>query len=277
MVIKNKSGEVRLIWRLALLVLPFLIIAYLLRLIPIRIQIGILINQGIPVAFAESRARTLFMEDPVASSIIGIIQGLTWYLLVFIIINWVEKGSLTLSSFGLAAKGNSLRLISFGVLLGLVMYLGYLGVGTLFEENSLVWSLKKLGILPFLLIFFNLLINGFGEETAFRAYFQTRLVNRHGLWLGIALASITFILLHLIIYPFTGMVIVAGIFLAGFFGILYIWTGSVIMVGIMHTIFNLAPRVLGNWPSDLSLLIVNALAFLLAAVLFSRKNRQTSL
>lgn len=277
MLIKNKSGEVRLIWRLALLVLPFLIIAYLLRLIPIRIQIGILINQGIPAALAESQARTLFMEDPVASSIIGIFQGLTWYLLVFIIINWVEKGSLTLSSFGLAAKANSLRLISFGVLLGLVMYLGYLGVGTLFEENSLVWSLEKLGILPFLLIFFNLLINGFGEETAFRAYFQTRLVNRHGLWLGIALASITFILLHLIIYPFTGIVIVAGIFLAGFFGILYIWTGSVIMVGIMHTIFNLAPRVLGNWPSDLSLLIVNAFAFLLAAVLFSRRNRQTSL
>ena len=47
MILKNKEGQVRLIWHLFLLVVPFLLVAYLLRYVPIRVQTGILIEQGL--------------------------------------------------------------------------------------------------------------------------------------------------------------------------------------------------------------------------------------
>lgn len=274
-ILKNKSGEVRLIWRIILLVLVFLLFAYLLRYLPIRIMTAIYIHQGTSPSAAQSRAWSLFMEDPIGSSIPGILQGLIWYLLVFLIIKWVEKGTPTWKSFGLAAGRKVFWFTGLGFVFGLLMYFMYIGIGSLLDQTHWTWSPEKLGVIPIILMLLNFLANGFGEETAFRAYLQDRLINRHGLWLGIAIASVLFVVLHLLIYQITGVALAANVLLAGLYGILYVWTGSVYLVGMMHTVFNLAPRLLDLWPSDMSLLVVNALAFLIIVVLFIRLKRPT--
>jgi membrane protease YdiL (CAAX protease family) len=161
-------------------------------------------------------------------------------------------------------------LIAVGLLLGSMMYFAYFAAGSIFHESAFAWSPEKLGVLPLILVALDMLANGFGEETAFRAYWQRLLVDRHGLWFGIVLASASFVLLHLLIARFTVMALLASILLACLYGILYVWTGSVFLVGTMHTLFNLAPRLLGQWPSDIGLLIVNGLALAVAVPLYLR-------
>ncbi|MFN2146107.1 MAG: hypothetical protein ACK2T7_12205, partial [Anaerolineales bacterium] len=76
--------------------------------------------------------------------------------------------------------------------------------------------------------------------------------------------------LHLLVAQFTVITIIAGISIACLFGILYVWTESVYLVGAMHATLNLAPRLLGQWPSDVSLLIVNSLTLAIAVILYFR-------
>jgi membrane protease YdiL (CAAX protease family) len=270
MILKNKEGKVRLIWRLCLLVVPFLLAAYLLRYIPIRIQTGILISRGFSESAALSQASYIFLEDPIGVSIVGILQGLLWYGLVYVLIRSIEKKPCVLRNFGMALNGKNFILIALGFLLGCFMYFGYFTIGIAFNSSPFEWSTSKLGTLPFVLVSLDMLANGFGEETAFRAYWQRLLVDRHGLWLGILLASASFILLHLLIARFTIIALMASILLACLYGILYVWTDSIFLVGTMHTTFNLAPRLLDQWPSDISLLLVNGLALAIAVIMYLR-------
>ncbi len=270
MILKNKEGEVRLIWRLFMLVVPFLLAAFLLRYVPIRIWMEVLMDRGLSESAALSQARYILLEDPIGVSIVGILQGLLWYVLVCVLIRSTEKQPCVLRSLGLALNGKSFVLITLGFLLGLTMYFGYFAIGSIFNQSPFAWSPARLGILPIILVLLDMLANGFGEETAFRAYWQRLLVDRHGLWLGIILAGVSFVLLHLLIGPFTGIALLASILLACLYGVLYVWTGSIFLVGTMHTIFNLAPRLLGQWPSDISLLILNSLALAIAVILYLR-------
>jgi membrane protease YdiL (CAAX protease family) len=155
-----------------------------------------------------------------------------------------------------------------GFMLALIVYFSYLAVDSILNKSPIVWSLAKIGTIPIVLISLDMLVNGFGEETAFRAYWQRLLIDRHGLWLGILLASTSFVLLHLLIARFTIIALLAGILLACFLGILYVWTDSVFLVGILHASLNLAPRLLGIWPTDTSLLIVHSLALVIVIVLY---------
>jgi membrane protease YdiL (CAAX protease family) len=269
-VLKNKEGQVRLIWHLFLLVVPFLLVAYLLRYAPIRIQTRILVEQGLPESAALSQARNLFLENPIGTSSVGIVQGLLWYGLVCFLVRSLEKDPCRMRSFGLSLDGKSPMLMILGFITGLMMYFGYFAVGSIFDPTPMGCSPVELGKLPLVLIYLDMLVNGFGEETAFRAYWQRLLVDRHGLWLGILLASTSFALLHLLIARLTVVALLAGILLACLFGIVYVWTDTIFLVGAMHATLNLVPRLLGTWPSDISLLIVHSLALAVTVILYLR-------
>lgn len=276
MILKNKNGQVRLLWHFILLVASFLLAAYLLRLIPIRIQARILLARGLSVTAALKEARYLFLEDPLGMSIIGILQGLLWFVLIYVLVRTVGKQPCSLRDFGFSSQGRGLRYALLGISAGLLMYFGYFAIGILFNQNPFVWSPAKLGTLPFILVMLDLLANGFGEEAAFRAYWQKLLVDRHGLWLGIIIASASFVLLHLVIARLSIIELLAGIMLAGAFGILYVWTQSIFLVGAMHTTLNLSSRLLGPWPSDISLLAINGLCLVIVSILFLRFKHPSS-
>ena len=264
---KNKENEIRLFWRLLVLVGLFLAFAYLLRYIPIRIKTASLMDKGFSNSAALSQAQSIFMEDEIWASVIGIIQGLGWYPLLYLLIKWVEKRKFSLNSIGFSITPSSLLLILLGIMLGLVLYFGYFWFGSLVAQPSFSWAPEKMGWLALVLLVLNFITNGFGEESAFRAYFQDRLVEKHGIWLGVALASSAFVLLHLLIAPFSPLVLVASILLAAMYGILFLWAGSIFLVGTMHTVFNLMPRLLDQWPSDLGLLLGNGLGLIVVLLL----------
>jgi membrane protease YdiL (CAAX protease family) len=208
---------------------------------------------------------------------VGIIQGLTWYPLLALLIRKVEKRVVSAGDFGLKPNRNSFLLVLLGIILALGLYFGYFWVGGFFSQTSFSWSPTKLSILAIFLMSLDFITNGFGEETAFRAYFQSRLIQRHGTWIGIVLASSSFVLLHLLIYQYSGLVLIASILLAAIYGVLYVWTGSIYLIGTMHAAFNLTPRLLDQWPPDIGLLIVNGLGLLIVILLYLRFSKESNL
>ncbi len=268
MLFKNQSGECRLFWRLLLLVALFLLFAYLLRYIPIRIKTTALIKQGVASSAALEEASYLFMEDPTWSSIIGVIQGIFWYLLLYILIKFIEKKKFTWNELGFRLNRKQIWLLPFGLFFGILLYFGYVAFDELLGESDLIWNSDKLSIVPAILIFLNFLFNGFGEESAFRAYFQSRLMKKHGLWSGILLTSSSFVILHLLVSSFSLLAILGSILLSATYGLLFVWTGSVLLVGMMHAVFNFLPIMLGHWPSDFSLVIVNAVVLIIVTMFY---------
>jgi len=272
-VLLNQDGEVPMAWRLVLLVVSFLAAAYLLRYVPIRLQASILSSRGLSPSEAVVQARHTILDDPVWSSLVGIAQGLLWYPLVCFLIAATEGRPCSLRDLGLATGRIGFLLVPLGVALAGMMHVGYVWVGRVLSGSSIARSPGPLRAVAVALAALNFIVNGFGEETAFRAYVQDRLIRRHGLWDGVALTSVSFVLLHLLISRICGLALLSSVLLAATYGILYVWTRSVYLVGTMHAVFNLAPRLLNQWPTDAGLLVVHALTLAAVIVLFSYRNQ----
>ena len=275
--LRNKDNEIRLIWLVFLLVAPFLLIAFLFRFIPIRILMLVYTQQGLSSAYANDLAQSLIMQDRVWSSLIGIVQGLLWYPIIFGLIRWVERREFSIQAFGFQQSKKKIWLLPAGMMLGFVLYLGYIFLEGLLSQHAIEISFTSIGLLSTILLALNFLTNGFGEESAFRAYLQQRVIERYGLWIGIAFSSTVFILLHLIIYRIEILELLAGVILAAIFGILYVWSKSVLLVGTMHFIFNIIQTLSLQWPSDQSLLIVNLFVFsiILSAFLLTQRKEKS--
>ena len=272
LVLHNEEGAVGMAWRVVLLVLPFLGAAYLLRYIPIRLQTSILADRGVPTATALAQARYAILDDPTWSALVGIAQGLVWFPLVSLIITMVERRPCSMRDLGLATGPRGLLLVLTGIVLAAALYVGYGCVDSLLHSTRISWTLSGLHPITAALTALNFIANAYGEETAFRAYLQDRLVGRHGLWYGVALTSVGFVLLHLFVSRISGLALLASVMISAVYGILYLQTQSVYLVGTMHAVFNIAPRLLHQWPTDESLLIVHALALFVAIVWFIRRN-----
>jgi hypothetical protein len=81
-VIRNDAGEIKLAWRLLLVILLYVAVSVLLRLIPVRLLTASLIRDGMTQGSALERANTTILEDPVWSIVIGTVSGLMGLLIV---------------------------------------------------------------------------------------------------------------------------------------------------------------------------------------------------
>ena len=75
-IIRYSTGEVRLVWRLLIIILLFVSVAVLLRFIPISLYTAFLTSSGIANEDALASAKAIVFEDPVWSTVLGILNGL---------------------------------------------------------------------------------------------------------------------------------------------------------------------------------------------------------
>ncbi|MHA2099563.1 MAG: CPBP family intramembrane glutamic endopeptidase [Candidatus Kariarchaeaceae archaeon] len=270
MLIRNKNNEVRLIWRFLILIISILLIAFLLRFIPILIQSQLLQGNGLTEDEALQSARTLILETPIWSTILGSIQGIMWFIIIYFLIRVVEKNPFSLKELGLDWKHNTLNKIFYGIIIAVLIYFVQLYLGKFLGSNtfSLIERFNDLIISSvFLTIILNIFI-GFGEEAAFRAYLQTRMIKLYGTLLGIILTSIIFTLTHLIVMELSLVNILAGIMLYISVGILYYCTQSLYLVGAIHAVLNILLQVLDFTPGDMETLIVHSLFLLVVSGIY---------
>jgi membrane protease YdiL (CAAX protease family) len=243
--IRNDSGEVRLAWRLVLIIFLYVAVAVLLRFIPIRLLAANLIGKGDTPVQALERATAIVYKDPVFSTVvIGILSGLMGLLLVWLLERVVEKAGFTWESVGLDWKRNSLLSILLGAILAFLLFIAYIVIGYVLGSTgfSVVFSGMDWSAPVFFQQLLLYLTMGFGEEIVFRGYVQNRLVERHGANWGIPITAVVFVLLHQVSYGLSPVVILSGLLLWTTIGILYNLSQSLYLViafhGLMNTFMN---------------------------------------
>lgn len=277
-IIRYSTGQVRLVWRLLIVISLVVAIAVLLRFIPICLYTASLTNSGVTKGDALARAKAMVFEDAVWSTGIGILNGLMSLPLVWFVIGVIERRNFTWKTVGLDWRRNSLSALVCGALLALVLYVADKVVGLAFGASipSLNTILAGLSIPIFIQTFVLYLAMGFGEELVFRGYVQTRLVERYGVLWGVLVASVMFTLLHMGFRPLSPVTIISGVVLWAAVGALYHWSRSLYLVGMFHAMANTLMNTLHLEGIDTGGLLVHAAALLLVVVLALRKSTASS-
>ena len=277
-IIRYRSGEVRLIWRLLIIIMLFVAVAVLLRFIPISLYTTFLTSSGMAQETALASAKAIVFEHPIWSMVIGILNGLMSLPLVWFLIKVVEKRSFAWKAVGLDWRRNSLSALAFGALLALLMYAASQIVGHVFGSSipSVNIILAGLSVPIVIQNFAHYLAMGFGEEVVFRGYIQSRLVDRYGAPWGILTTSVTFTLLHLGFMSLSLVTIFSAIMLWVTIGALYHWSKSLYLVGMFHGMANTLMNTLHLEDTEFGGLIVHALALLLVVVVALLRSRSSS-
>ncbi|HEY47203.1 MAG TPA: CPBP family intramembrane metalloprotease [Anaerolineae bacterium] len=265
-IIRNDTGEVRLAWRLVLVILLFIAAAILLRLIPIRLIAVFLVRNGMFQANAIETASTMVFEDPACSTAVGALNGLIGFLIVWFLIRVIERSNFTWEAVGLNWRHNSPIAILQGVMLALSLFIAIVLTGQILGFSASSTNPSVLGVSApiFFQRFILYLAMGFGEEIVFRGYVQTRLVRQFSVVWGVLATSVLFTLLHQISYRLSPVVILSGVMLWTTIGVLYHLSNSLYLVGVFHGTMNTLLNALNFEVGDISSLFVHALALCLA-------------
>ena len=272
---RNDAGEVRLAWRLVLIILLFVAAAVLLRLIPIRLFAAFLVGNGMAQATAIETASTIVFEDPVCSTAVGALNGLMGFLIVWFLVRVIERSSFTWEAVGLNWRNNSLLAILLGAILASGLFIASVLTGHIFGLTGSALSTSMLGVsVPILLQKLVLyLAMGFGEEIVFRGYIQPRVVKQYGAIWGVLATSVVFTLLHQISYSLSPVVILSGVMLWTAIGVLYHLSKSLYLVGVFHGTMNTLLNTLQFEVGDVTSLVVNALVLCVVIVVVLVKVR----
>ena len=276
-VIRNDTGEIRLVWRLALIVFLYVAAAVLLRLIPISLYTAVLVNDGIALRNALEKASSSILEDPAWYTAIGMLSGLLSLLIVWFLVRVIEKSSFTWKTVGLDWKRNSLLIILLGVVLAFILSIAYILIGNILGSTdfSLISPRMNVSALGFFQKFALYLAMGLGEEMVFRGYVQTRLVERYRVVWGILVTAVVFVLLHQISYGLSPVVILSGVMLWTTIGALYHLSKSLYLVVIFHGMMNTLMNTLDFDTGDIGSMIVHALALSLVIVVALVRSRNS--
>lgn len=263
-IIRNDTGEIRLAWRLILVILLYVVAAVLLRLVPISLYTSTLVNNGMAQKNALEKASTVIFEDPVWSTAIGILSGFAGLVIVWFQVRALERSSFRWEAVGLDWRRNSLLGILFGTILALLFFAASILTGYILGSGGS--SLNGVSI-PVLFQNFVLYFSmAFGEEIIFRGYVQTRLVERYGAIWGIPITAVVFVLLHQISYSLSPIIILSGVMLWTAIGALYHLSKSLYLVILFHGVMNVLMNTLDFNAGDIASMVVHALMLVLVIV-----------
>ena len=277
-ILRNDQREVRLWWRLILVIVLYVAAEILFRFIPIKVLSAILVGQGIPQNIALERASEIVFDDPGYSTAICILIGLMGLLIVWFLVRVIEKNRFTWKMVGLDWRRDSLPFMLLGAILGLLNVTGSLLIGKFLDSNAFSSISARIdgSANEFFQLFLLFLARAFGEEIVFRGYIQSRLVDQYKAFWGISITAIVFVFLHQISYGLSPVLVLSGVMLWSSIGVLYHFSKSLYLVILIHAVMNTLINAFRVNPGDIANLIVNALSLslvIVVAVIVSRKNQ----
>lgn len=273
-IIKYRTGEVRLVWRVLIAVTLYVAVTFLLRFIPIFLSTAIQAGRGMDRQDALEAAKAIVFEHPIWSTVIGVINGFMGLAVVWFLMIVIEKRNFTWEGVGLDWKHNSLLSLASGTFLALLIYV----VGAVVDRvlgssvptmDTLLAGLTVSAVARNFALYIPM---GFGEEILFRSYVQSRLVERYGALWGILIGSIVFTLLHLLGRPLSPATIFSAVILWAAIGAIYNWSRSLYLVGMFHALMNVLLNILPSDRSPAAGLIVHSLVLLLVIIVGLRRS-----
>ncbi|MFW9907441.1 MAG: lysostaphin resistance A-like protein [Candidatus Thorarchaeota archaeon] len=276
MTLITDNGDIRFIWKIILALILNLLLIVISRLLLIFIVEQVFILQGANPDFAFEDAQFFVSESSEGQAIAGSLDLLLIFLLVFFLVNRIEKRDFHLEELGLNLQRNTIPFVVLGVLLASLFFLGAIAIGILlgtvvfpllpsFDQWPLASSFAAA------ILFFA--VNSFWQEILFRGYLQTRAVNEYGRAIGVTGVALVFVLFHGLVQTLTPISILTGMLLFVFIGLLYDKTRSLYLVGAFHAVLNFLPGLFDISWQGFEAATIYGIALLLLVLLLHRKER----
>jgi membrane protease YdiL (CAAX protease family) len=229
--VKNRCGDVRLLWKILILLVTSVLISSLIREVVIVFIPGEVKNELIQFSLLRHKGHNIYGWG---RTIGGCIEAVSDIFVVWFMVVKLEGRTFSLKELGLDWRKSSLWYIGFGILLGSLFpapllrpFLDYIQAGS----HAVTVIQAVLLAIPL----------AFGEEILFRAYFQNRVIERIGVPLGVMATAVLFRLVH---FPNISSISVVLFELCQFafwclVGYLYYRNRSLYFVGSMHSTANI--------------------------------------
>ncbi len=245
--LKNDEGDVRLIWKVLLLVVGFFAVTYLLEEFFVWIAKYGVIRTGVLGSEATEQAHQFVSELPAAGDLFAIAEGLIWLLIGWILVSKVEKQPFKSQLIGFEWKKNSIMMILIGILIATLFVVLSIIMNVVFWEGT--FELLKVHVSGtfggILLTIVAAIVLAFAQELVFRSYLQDRMIDKFGVAVGVMLTSILFVVCNVIFRIMPAIELLSGIFLYILIGYLYYRLRSLYLVGSIHTMIILYPALFG--------------------------------
>lgn len=273
---KNEDGEVRLIWKVIILVCGFFVVTFLLEELFVWIVRYGVIRTGVMGSEATDQARQIVERYPSLDNLLALAEGLIWLLIGWVLVTRVEKQPFKSQLVGFEWKKNSVWMILLGIAIATVFVVLSIGFNILFWEGTIdllrlqvsgsVWSI--------LLTIAAAIILAFSQELVFRSYLQDRMIAKFGVGGGVIVTSILFVACGVIFRIMPAIELLSGIFLYILIGYLYYRIRSLYLVGSLHTMLILFPALLGiDAPAEERFLIA-ILLMMIGLYYFNEKDQK---
>jgi len=278
-IFKTKEMEVRAIW--ILLLLPCLLLSAILLIDSLQ---SLLIGIGYSIRGDSFSEGWKAMQNLRSKSMEWKTLNLTLIALCYVFTAWllkkkIEKKRFSFNEMGFKWKRNSFFLLmgGFVIVLSLIILsqiIAYLRGAVEIDFSQIEFTLSKSVLYGILIYLIYEIINAFGQEILFRGYLQTRIVKNFGPMIGIALTSIYFMSLHLLVRSFAVTEFLASVLIICFAGLIFHYTKSIYFVGTLHMSISFMVRLFDFFQyknSNIDIAIVFLLAIISSIIIFRRR------
>jgi membrane protease YdiL (CAAX protease family) len=270
---KNEQGEVKLIWKVMLLIGGFFIVTILLKEVLVWLAANGYIHQSIS---SSSEARNFMDESMLGGNLLAVLEGILWFVLAWILVSVIEKRPFKSQLTGFKWNKSSIWMIVAGIVLAAIYVYLAIGIDIFFlggnTEEVMIQITGSTGIVFFTII--SALILAFSQELIFRSYLQDILIDKFGVGGGVVLTAVLFVFCSVIFRMLPIIELLSGFFLYLIIGYIYYRVRSLYLVGVLHTMLILFPSLLNISAPAEERFLTSVLFMIIGFYYFNRKDEK---
>jgi len=270
---KNDQGDVKLIWKVTILVGGFFVVTILLREALVWLVATGMIHENIT---STVQARNFINEDLAGGNLLALSEGILWFFLTWILVSVIEKRPLKGQLMGFEWHKNSIWMLLGGFIMAAAYVYLAIGIDHVFlggnSKNIMIGITGNAGIIIFTII--SAVILAFSQELIFRSYLQDLFIEKFGIGGGVVLTSILFVFCTVIFRMLPIIELLSGFFLYLGIGYMYYRVRSLYLVGTLHAALLLFPVLLSVAAPAEERFLASVLFMIAVFYYFNRKDEK---
>jgi len=270
---RNEQGEVKLIWKVLLLIGGFFIVTILLKEVLVWLAANGYIHQSIS---SSAEARNFMDESMLGGNLLALLEGILWFVMAWFLVSVIEKRPFKSQLTGFKWNKSSIWMIITGIVLAAFYVYLAIGIDIFFLGGNTEEVTMQLNgnIVIILFTVISALILAFGQELIFRSYLQDLLIDKFGVGGGVVLTAVLFVFCSVIFRILPIIELLSGFFLYMIIGYIYYRVRSLYLVGVMHAMLILFPSLLSISAPAEERFLASVLFMIMGFYYFNRKDEK---
>lgn len=257
---RNEKEEIRLVWKILLLITGFQFIKLILKGIPTKVITLMLMRQGDSSEQAATAAREILQTGWAIPQIFIICESFIWVFCLWIMVQVIEKNSFKPYIQILIPRKQSARLMGIAAVGTLVWYyLQMIFQAVISASSEINWLNHELTLMGFILMVLSAVSVSLTQVLAFRTWMQRRLSKKLGNLAGILIISAILVIFQVMKMKLNLWDIFAWLLIYSLIGYLFLKTRSVYLLAGIHLMMQLLPGITGFLLPGVSMLILTSI------------------